>query len=413
MRSTRLDLKIKPKPYWLELVPRRLSIGYRKTSATSGQWVARVYLGDRRYTLKTIGPADDHLDADGVAILSYTHAQERARGLLVDSVQTVDRVAGPATVATAMARYLAELEGRGARSYRDTKYRVDALINPSLGDTPLAALTSDIVRDWHRGLAASPGRLRSPIDGEQRHRETSKDPERIRRRRSTANRTLAMLRAGLNMAWRDGLCPSDAAWRKVKPFTGVDAARARYLTVAEAQRLVNAADPDFRSLVAAAIQTGCRYSELARLEAGDFNPDAGTLAIRKSKAGKARHVVLTEEGVTLFAGLAAGRAGDELMLRKADGEAWGHAHQVRPMVETCTRAGITPAIGFHGLRHTWASLAVMAGMPLLVVAKNLGHSDTRMVEKHYGHLAPSYVAETTRQFAPRFGMTKSNVRPIA
>jgi integrase len=33
-------------------------------------------------------------------------------------------------------------------------------------------------------------------------------------------------------------------------------------------------------------------------------------------------------------------------------------------------------IGFHGLRHTWVSLAVMAGMPLLVVAKNLGHSDT-------------------------------------
>jgi hypothetical protein len=68
---------------------------------------------------------------------------------------------------------------------------------------------------------------------------------------------------------------------------------------------------------------------------------------------------------------------------------------------------------FHGLRHTWASLAVMAGMPLLVVAKNLGHSNTRMAEKHYGHLAPSYVAETTRQYAPRFGITTpSNVTPL-
>ena len=36
------------------------------------------------------------------------------------------------------------------------------------------------------------------------------------------------------------------------------------------------------------------------------------------------------------------------------------------------------------------------GMPLPVVAKNLGHADTRMVEKHYGHLAPSYVAEAVR-----------------
>ena len=45
-----------------------------------------------------------------------------------------------------------------------------------------------------------------------------------------------------------------------------------------------------------------------------------------------------------------------------------------------------------------------------VRATNLGHSDARMVEKHYGHLAPSYVAEMTRQYAPRFGIAApSNV----
>ena len=46
--------------------------------------------------------------------------------------------------------------------------------------------------------------------------------------------------------------------------------------------------------------------------------------------------------------------------------------------------------------HTWASLSVMAGMPLMVVARNLGHADTRMVEKHYCHLTPSYVADAIR-----------------
>jgi integrase len=44
------------------------------------------------------------------------------------------------------------------------------------------------------------------------------------------------------------------------------------------------------------------------------------------------------------------------------------------------------------------------GVPLLVVAKNLGHSDKRMVEKHYGHLAPSYIADAIRAGAPRFGL---------
>ena len=41
------------------------------------------------------------------------------------------------------------------------------------------------------------------------------------------------------------------------------------------------------------------------------------------------------------------------------------------MREACHHARITPAVGFHILRHTWASLAVMAGMPLMVVARDL------------------------------------------
>jgi hypothetical protein len=50
-----------------------------------------------------------------------------------------------------------------------------------------------------------------------------------------------------------------------------------------------------------------------------------------------------------------------------------------------------------------ASHAVMNGVPLMVVARNLGHTDTRMVEKHYGHLAPSFIADAIRAGAPRFG----------
>jgi hypothetical protein len=35
--------------------------------------------------------------------------------------------------------------------------------------------------------------------------------------------------------------------------------------------------------------------------------------------------------------------------------------------------------------------------------ENLGHADTKMVERFYGHLAPSYVADAIRANAPRFG----------
>jgi hypothetical protein len=55
----------------------------------------------------------------------------------------------------------------------------------------------------------------------------------------------------------------------------------------------------------------------------------------------------------------------------------------------------------------------MNGAPLMVVARNLGHRDTRMVEKHYGHLTDSYVTDQVRKNAPRFGMVEpSNVTAI-
>jgi integrase len=73
------------------------------------------------------------------------------------------------------------------------------------------------------------------------------------------------------------------------------------------------------------------------------------------------------------------------------------------MVDASAAANITPSVNFHCLRHTYASHAVMNGVPLLVVAKNLGHTDTRMVEQHYGHLAPSYIADAIRAGAPQFG----------
>jgi site-specific recombinase XerD len=83
------------------------------------------------------------------------------------------------------------------------------------------------------------------------------------------------------------------------------------------------------------------------------------------------------------------------------------------MAQACRAANIAPAAGFHIIRHSAASHMVMAGVPLNVVAHNLGHADTRMTEKHYAHLAPSYLAETIRKFAPEFGAPDdTNVVPI-
>ena len=312
---------------------------------------------------------------------------------------------GPVTVADAMDEYLAYLDGH-KKSGDDARYRDRAHIRPTLGDIEVGKLTADRLRKWMADMAKTPARLRTR-EGLKQQYASLDSAEAKRARKVTVNRTLIVLKAALNLAWREGKVASNAEWSRVTPFENVNIARIQYLKIDEAKRLINACDPDFRLLVQAALETGARLGELVALQVHDFNPDTDTLAIRTSKSGKARHVVLTEEGAAFFKQICAGRPGHATMLLRADGQPWGRAQQSPLMRAACKHAKITPAINFHGLRHTWASLAAMAGVPLMVMAKNLGHRDTRMVEMHYGHLAPSYVADAIRAGAPRFGFKPS------
>jgi integrase len=397
-RDARRRLKIRGKPYYRAL-ERGLHLGYRRLGGgQAGTWVARHYIGDQQYEVERIGTADDVSDADGVAVLDFWQAQDKARRSMVDRVHHAHGPHGPLTVGAVLDDYR-EFLARERKTARSAGYNIEALIRPKLGDIEVAKLTTAMIEDWRNEVADTPARIRTRAGLAPAYR-TGGD---ARARKATANRVLAILRAALNRAFRAGLVPSATAWQRVAPFRGVTVARLRYLSVAEAQRLINAADPDFRLLVQAALLTGARLGELVALQVSDFNRDSGTIAIKTSKSGKPRHVVLTEEGQAFFAQLCAGRPGHSTMLLRADGQPWGRSHQHEPMRVARERAKITPPISFHGLRHTWASLAVMNGVPLLVVARNLGHHDSRMVEQHYGHLAPSYIADAIRAGAPRFG----------
>ncbi len=409
-RAARAALKVRGKPYFRAIGP-GLHVGYRK-GKKGGRWVARLYAGDGKYRVEALADTDDMLDANGETVLDFWQAQEAARGLHTLRATGGERVSPRYTVAAAIGDYLEWMEA-ARKGSRDARYRAEALILPELGRVDAAKLTAKRIRTWHRQIAETPPRLRTKPGEEQQYREPADDPDAIRRRRASANRTLTVLKAALNRAWREGEVASDAEWRRVEPYEAVEMARTRYLTIAEAQRLVNAAAPSFRNLVQAALQTGARYGELAALKVSNFNTDSGTVSIQLSKSGKARHIVLTDEGVAFFRGVTAGRDGAELVFTTKAGGAWTKSAQARPMANACQNAKISPPIGFHGLRHTWASLAVMNCVPLLVVAKNLGHADTRMVEKHYGHLAPSYVADAIRAGAPRFGTVEpSNIASV-
>jgi integrase len=369
------------------LIEAGLHVGYRRLANRSGTWCVRRYVGAQTYVVESLdATADDYSPANGHDVLDFKQAQRRA-------LESKPRAAaGALTVADALKQYLADLAHRG-RPTQDTGYRVNALITPALGTIAVEALTGEQVKAWHAGLAKAPAR----------HARKDDDGEAQRRRRSSSNRTLTVLRAALNLAYREGKVLSDSAWRRVRAFAGVDAARVRYLSVDEARRLINAASGDFRMLVLAALQTGMRYGELSRLQTRDFDPRAGTIQVRQSKSDKPRHVVLTSEGIALLRQWCAGKAGGDLILT-CSGAPWGKSLQDIRMRAACERARIDPPANFHALRHTYASLSIMNGVPLLVVARNLGHADTRMVEQHYGHLSQSFTADAIRAGAPRFGI---------
>lgn len=409
-RTARCRLKPRGKPYFRALEP-GLHVGYRKSTSGAGKWVARHYVGAQRYELETLATADDFSDADGLAVLSFVQAQALARSRMVARAHAAVGKTAPTTVADAVSAYLEFLENN-RKSAGFSRYAANAFILPQLGTLEVQALTADRLRHWHVGLTKAAARIRTKKGHEQRFRPSDDTEEHRRRRRSTANRILTVLKAALNRVWREGRVPSDTAWRRVEPFEGVESARVRYLSLAEAKRLLNASGAAFRRLVRGALETGARYGELTRLTVADFNPDSGTITILQSKGGKPRHVVLTAEGAEFFGSITAGRAGTEILFHKDNGVAWDRSHQKEPMKLANERARIEPPITFHGLRHSWASHAVMNGVPLIVVAKNLGHSDTRMVERHYGHLAPSYIADAIRAGAPRFGDGESNVTSV-
>jgi integrase len=380
----------------------RAHIGWRrwpgKRGEPGGQWLLRRYIG-KKYRVATLGLADDVQEADGERVFDFNQASTNANARLNVSKGKVANL----TVRAAIDNYVAFKRSEGQPT-SDLQSRAAAHILPALGDELVAELTREEIRNWLANLAAAPAMVRSGAGKPLRFKAEPSDAEAVRRRRSSANRTLTALKAALNHAFDEGHVTNRDAWgRAVKPFKGVDAARVRYLKVADAKRLINSCNPDFRPLVQAALETGARYGELGRLEVADFNPDVATVAIRKSKTSTARHIQLTEQGAAFFRQVTAGRPGSELIFRKGDGTPWGKSHQSRPMEEACVRAKIEPPIGIHGLRHTWASLAVMNGVPLLVVATNMGHKDTRMVEKFYGHLAPSHIADEIRAKAPKFG----------
>ena len=445
-RSGRAGLKSSPSnPYWLVVAPNQ-AIGYNKPKKGAGTWRARLYLPESRsFKMKALGTADDFRDADGASVLDFKQAQDAADDWFKEFASEAVRVAGgepaqvgPYTVTDALKAYFEDGKRRGVKGLKRDEARAALWIYPQLGELEVTKLTRRRLETWLAEMADSARRIRPrKAPPKPRNFKTPKEPKPVplppappatddekRARRDSANRVLTILKAALNHALdRRRVTCSGEAWREAKPYRGTTKARVRFLSVEDQVRLVNACPQDFRRLVKGALYTGGRYGELAGATVQDFDATGGTLFLigKGTGEGKPRRVVLTDEGQAFFQEITAGRPAGERIFQRAKvarrkrqdvGTAWGHGDQSRFMVDACTTASLDP-LGFHELRHSYASMLVNAGCPLVYVAAQLGHTDTRMVEKHYGHLAPTALADSIRALMPKQGLTGvAKVEPL-
>jgi integrase len=435
-RSAKLDTRTARRKIWLgsekqtRIAPGQYIIYKRPKDGASGKWLAQWYNRLSKKKIKQfLGVADDYQDANGTTIFSYAQAQAEAnRWFLLQERMALHLDADPScfayTVAHAIDDYFLERDRQSAARAKKDKAAAAMAIVPALGGIEVASLTQKRIELWLHELAESPRRLRSKPGGPQAFAALPATDDEKRARKDSANRILTILKAALNFVYKRKLAGVvDPCWQRVEAFKRTAKARIRFLKPEEQVALVRVCPPDFGALVRAALLTGCRYGELARLRCRDYdpNPSNPTIFVAESKSGKTRHVYLSNEGNLLFDELTAGlefealiflKGADRRRTRKYLGRQWGTDDQLPCMKAACRAAGFK--ITFHELRHTYASTLVNSGCPLQVVAHQLGHSNTKMAEKHYGHLAPSYIAQAVRAAMPPLrilGMGRAKAKP--
>jgi len=336
-------------------------------------------------------------------VSARTSAVARAR---LDQLRAKLRVGalaptGGGTVAEYLAGWL-ERDRQRVRysSWRSRELHVRAYLIPALGRLTLVRLSP---ADVERALGAFQ-RSGCPILP-------------AARRRPLAPRTVihirATLRRALNAAQRAGLVTRNAATDAAPPY--VPHRPVSYLSAPDVRRLLDGTREDPSGpLFALAVTTGLRLGELLGLAWSDVDEAVGTLTVRHALAedGERRWVLAEPKSararrtlpLPVLACQALARQRDLQATAQAEvGSAWqdrwgliftdrvgrpvdprnaSHAFQVARR-----RLGL-PAVRFHDLRHSAATLLLAEGVPLAVISELLGHAGIAITAAHYAAVVP-------------------------
>ena len=333
--------------------------------------------GSRGYVVQQRGPGQNKRISLGSAMLKSV--REARRECLRIQLEGDAAGAGPPPGAPAplFADYVADpwMAGTRARWKPSTLKAVKSMLRsqllPAFGDLPLDRITPADVDAWFdRCSVKAPG---------------------------NANKGLALMRQIMNHAVDDGLVDANPArLTRTNPRPRLT----RFLSAEEIVRLHEALDacvaerPDREmqaEIIRLLLYTGCRKSEIKDLRWSEVCSDA--LRLADAKTGP-RTVFLSADARAVIDRQRTGREGtfvfpSPVVPDKPLGDGLSLWHRVR------VRAGLAD-VRLHDLRHTYASQAVMQGIPLPVVARLLGHSEARMTLR-YAHVGDREIVEAAER----------------
>jgi len=168
--------------------------------------------------------------------------------------------------------------------------------------------------------------------------------------------------------------------------------------------LLEAATPHLRALIAFAVDTGGRRSELFKLDWRNVDLARGAVMFTKTKNGEDRSVRLTNRAKQVLMDLGPKKSGPVFTYRDKP------IKDVKTAFEKARNTVGLEDFRFHDLRHTFASRLVQKGISIYEVMHLTGHKSLVMVQR-YAHLAPDYqnrAIEALNELRHNFGTVGQN-----
>ncbi len=367
-RSARLRLPIRGKAYHAR-IGNGLRLAYRRNKI-DGTW-SRLYRGE----LRRIALADDYQDADGIRVLSFDQAVSRCRLDVYGADEAdIDNPDKPVTLAQAITGYEADLIARGGARKNATWLR-SRTPGHLIGKT-VNAISAKEFRAWRDDLIAE-GKIAA----------------------GTVNRLRACLLAALNNQRRLDPRIRDS-WTVGWPvLPGSRRARNVVLTADQIRAVVREAyaiEHAFGLWCEVLAVTGCRPSQIARLNCADVQTDRVMMpSSRKGSRGKRaiihKPVPLPVGLVTRLRAIAKDQPPDAPLLAQPGGKGrWATGAHYLPFQAAVKAAGLDPGIvTAYSMRHSYITSALLRNTPIRLLA-DATDTSVIQIERNYSHLISNY-----------------------